>query len=149
MQRSTKILIAVILTLGIAGGAAAVGKHRFGNPEKKARHMVNYISDELSLDATQQQALSVFKDQLISSHSDFRGNMVNLHEDANSLFTADVFNRSKALDLINSRTAQINTLAPDLVNSLGNFLDSLNSEQKAQISEFIANRPERHRKHRY
>ena len=147
MQRSSKILIAIILTLGIAGAATAVGKHRYGNPEKRAKHMVNYISDELNLDATQQQALSVFKDALINARTTARSDMTDLRENANSLFTADVFDRAEALELINSRTARINAMAPDLVGSLGDFLDSLNSEQKAQVTEFIADHHHRHKRH--
>lgn len=149
MQRSTKIIIAVVLTLGIAGAATAVGKHRYGNPEKRAKHMVNYISDELNLDATQQQALTVFKDQLISSRTTVKSDMADLHKDTTSLLTAEVFDRAQALELINVRTAQINTLAPELVNSLGDFLDSLDSEQKAQVTEFISSRHHRHHRSRY
>jgi len=149
MQRPTKIFIAVILTLGIAGGAAAVGKHRFGSPERKAKHMVNYITEALDLDASQQQALLVLKEQLIQSHTSIKSDMVNLHNDVNSLFVADAFNRTQALDLINARTAQINSLAPDLVNSVGDFLDSLNPAQKAQVSEFLAHRHQRQRIYRY
>jgi len=149
MQRSTTILIAVILTLGIAGAAAAVGKHRFGDPEKRAKHMVNYISDELNLDATQKQALSVFKEQLISSHTTVRSDMTDLHSNAKSLITADVFDRAQALDLISDKTARINAVAPELVSSLGDFLDSLNADQKAQVSEFIEKHNHRHKKHRH
>ncbi len=148
MQRSSKFLIAIILTLGIAGAATAVGKHRFGSSEKRATHMVNYISDELNLDATQQQALSVFKDQLLSSRTIAKSDMAELHEDVNSLFTAEVFDRAQALDLINARTARIDSLAPDLIGSLADFMDSLDSEQKAQVAEFIARHKHRHSKHR-
>lgn len=147
MQRSTKIIIALVLTLGIAGAATAVGKHRFGNPEKRATHMVNYISDELDLDATQQQALSVLKDQLLNSRTVIHSDMADLRADATSLFTSDVFDRAQALELVNTRTAQINALAPEIVGSLGDFLDSLNAEQKAAVSEFVENH--RHRRHKH
>ena len=149
MKRTSKVLIAIILTLGIAGAATAFGKHRFGNPEKRAEHMVSYISDELNLDTTQQHALSAFKDTLINSQSIVRSDMKDLREEANSLFTSDVFDRAMALDLINSRTARVNTLAPDLVNSLGDFLDSLDSEQKTRISEFATKHALRHKRHRH
>ena len=123
MKHISKVLIAIILTLGIAGAATAFGKHRFGKPEKRAEYMVSYISDELNLDTIQQQALSVFNDTLINSQSIVRSDMKDLRMQANSLFASDVFDRAMALDLINSRTARVNTLAPDLVNSLGDFLD--------------------------
>lgn len=149
MQRSSKILITVVLTLGLAGAATAYGKHRFGNPEKRATHMVNYVSDELDLDSTQQQALTVFKDQLLSSRAVVRDEMTETREELKSLFAADVFDRAKALELINTRTSQINSMAPELVGSLGDFLDSLNADQKAQINEFIAEQKGRHHRFRH
>ena len=149
MKHISKVLIAIILTLGIAGAATAFGKHRFGNPEKRAEYMVSYISDELNLDTIQQQALSVFKDTLINSQSIVRSDMKDLRMQANSLFASDVFDRAMALDLINSRTARVNTLAPDLVNSLGDFLDSLDSEQKTRVSEFATKHALRHKRHRH
>ena len=149
MKHISKVLIAIILTLGIAGAATAFGKHRFANPEKRAEYMVSYISDELNLDTTQQQALSVFKDTLINSQSIVRSDMKDLRMQANSLFASDVFDRAMALDLINSRTARVNTLAPDLVNSLGDFLDSLDSEQKTRVSEFVTKHALRYKRHRH
>ena len=149
MKHISKVLIAIILTLGIAGAATAFGKHRFANPEKRAEYMVSYISDELNLDTTQQQALSVLKDTLINSQSIVRRDMKDLRDETNSLFTSDVFDRAMALDLINSRTARVNTLAPDLVNSLGDFLDSLDSEQKTRVSEFVTKHALRYKRHRH
>lgn len=147
MKRSSKILMTVVLTLGIAGAAAAVGKHRFGNPEKRATHMMNYISDELNLDATQQQTLTVFKDQLLNSRASMRKEMGNIRANAKSLIEADQFDRAQALDLVNAKTSQINSIAPDVINSLGDFLDSLNNDQKAQISDFMAKHKKRHHRH--
>lgn len=147
MKRSSKILMTVVLTLGIAGAAAAVGKHRFGNPEKRATHMMNYISDELNLDATQRQTLTVFKDQLLNSRASMRKEMGNIRANAKSLIEADQFDRAQALDLVNAKTSQINSIAPDVINSLGDFLDSLNNDQKAQISDFMAKHKKRHHRH--
>ena len=148
MQRTGKILIAILLTLGIASAATAVGKHRFGSSEKRAKHAVNYISDELNLDSTQHQALSVFKDHLITSRKNFHKEMDQLHQDANTVLTADVFDRARALELVDSRTAMINAAAPELVSALGDFLDSLNPEQKTKVSDFIEKRIQ-HKRHRH
>jgi len=137
MQRSKKILITIALTLGIAGAAFAVGKHHYGNPDKRANHIVNYISDELDLDTTQKQALTVLKDSLIHIRKTFRSEMTEIHQDAKSLITADVFDRAQALSLIDTRTARINSVAPEIVGALGDFLDTLNSEQKTRVSNFI------------
>ena len=62
MKTASKIAIASILSLGIIGGAYAYGKHRFGDPAKRATHAVNYVADELE-QITIAYATSVHKSQ--------------------------------------------------------------------------------------
>ena len=59
MKRSTKIITAVALSIGLIGGAAAIGKNRH-NPEQRADRMVQRITTELALDATQSQACLLY-----------------------------------------------------------------------------------------
>ncbi len=144
MKRSTKIITAVALTLGIAGGAAAVGKHRFADPAKRADFMVSYVSGELDLDSTQQQALGVLKDQLLAARETMKGQVSGAHQQAGELIAAETFDQASALELINSKTAAVNGVAPDVINALGGFLDTLDAEQKAEIAEFVAEHKGRH-----
>lgn len=144
MKRSTKIITAVVLSLGIAGGAAAVGKHRFGDPAKRASFMVSYVSEELALDSTQKQALTVLKDEVMAARESMRGQISGVHEQAGALIAAETFDRAGALQLINSKTAAVNSVAPEVVTALGNFLDTLDAGQKAEIVEFMQQRRGRH-----
>ncbi len=144
MKRSVKIVTAVVLTLGIAGGAAAVGKHRFGDPVKRANFMVSYISDELELDSTQQQALTVLKDELLAARESMKGQVSGVHQEAGELIAAESFDQARALEMINNKTSAINSVAPDVINALGGFLDTLNAEQKAEVAEFVSEHRGRH-----
>lgn len=149
MKRSTKIITAVALTLGIAGGAAALGKHQYGDPQKRADKIAGYISSELELDATQQQALDVLKTQMLTARQTVKTDKSAMKEEAMALVNAETFDRAKALDMINSKMSMVNEQAPDMVNALGDFLDSLNAEQKAEIAEFVEEHRGHHgRKHR-
>lgn len=145
MKRSTKIITTVVLTLGIASGAAAWGKHRYGDPQKRATHMVNYISDELELDATQEQALSALKDQLLVVRQTMKSELEPAREQARTLINAETFDQAQALELINAKTAAINSVAPETIAAFGNFLDSLNAEQKARVVEFMEHKKRGHR----
>lgn len=140
MKRTTIVVASTVLALGIAGGASAVGKHRFGNPEKRAAFMVEYVSDELNLDATQEQALSALKDQVLAARGNLREQMKSTHEQARELMSADQFDRAQALALVSGKTAAINAAAPEIVTALGDFLDTLDAEQKAAVAEFITER---------
>lgn len=137
MKRSTKIITAVALTLGIVGGATAYGKHQWGDPAKRAKHVVSYVADELDLDAAQTDKLTALKDKLLATGKHMRGEMKPLHGDVADLLAADSFDQAKALEMIANKTALINDNAPEMLTAVGSFLDSLNPEQKAELIEFM------------
>ena len=137
MKRSTKIITAIALTVGLAGGTAAYAKHQYGDAGKRADKMVSYISDKLELDATQQQALDVLKTQMVSARETVKADRQSMKADALALISADTFDRAAALDMVNSKVTMVNAQAPEMINALGDFLDTLNAEQKAEIAEFV------------
>lgn len=149
MNRSTKIITAVVLTVGIAGGAAAFGKHQFGDMEKRADKITGYIAYELELDETQKQALNVLKTQIVTARQTVKADRSEMKQEAMALLNAETFNRAAALDMINAKVAMVNEQAPDMVNALGDFLDTLNAEQKAEIAEFVEQHRGRHGRKRH
>ena len=144
MKRSTKIITAVVLTFGIAGGAVAYGKHKWGDAESRAEHMISYVSEELELDTAQTEHLTALKDQLMTTGQHVRGEMKPMHTDISALIAADTFDQAKALEMINRKTTMMNEQAPDVIAALGTFMDSLNAEQKAEVQEFIEHKRGRH-----
>lgn len=148
MKRSTKIITATVLTLGVVGGAAAIGKHRFGSPEARIDYMMGYVSEELRLDSGQEQALEVLKDEVLNARTLMKDQMTPMRDEISTLLNADSFNQAAALEMITEQTATINELAPGLVMAFGNFLDGLDAEQKAEVVEFIEKRAE-HRRGRH
>ena len=149
MKRSTKIITAVILSVGVVGGAAAYGKHRFGSPQSHANYMVGYISDELNLDANQKQSLNALKNEIMSARLTMREQVQPVRDEIQSLISAEKFDQDKALEMINGKIAAINQEAPIVVAALGNFLDGLNAEQKSDILEFVQHRAEHRRHHKH
>jgi len=137
MKRSTKIITAVALTLGIAGGAAAYGKHKWGDPETRAKHMVSYVSEELELDSAQTEKLVALKDQMLTTGKRVRGEMKPMHGYLSELIGAETFDQAKALELITHKTSMVTENAPEILAAMGDFLDSLNPAQKAEVVDFI------------
>ena len=80
------------------------------------------------------------KDQALVAKNAVHGEMGTARDDFRALIEADSFDQGKALELINSKTATVNSVAPDLVIALGNFMDSLNAEQKQEIVDFMNSR---------
>ena len=147
MKRSTKIVTAVVLTLGVAGGAAAYGKHRFGSPESRANYMVGYVSEELNLSSTQEQSLQKLKQEIMTARVTLKEQVKSARKEIQSLISSERFDQEKAIELINGKTAAISEAAPTVVAALGKFLDGLNAEQKEEIMEFIQHKAEHHRHH--
>jgi Spy/CpxP family protein refolding chaperone len=137
MKRSFKIITAVVLTLGIAGCAGAYGKHRWGNPETKAKHVISYVTEELDLDSDQSEKLITLTDQMMQTGKILRNEMAPMHNDITALISADTFDQDHAMEILNTKTALMNQQAPDILAALGGFLDSLNPEQKAEVIELI------------
>ncbi len=137
MKRSTKIITAIILTFGIAGGAVAYGKHQWGNPETKAKHVISYVTEELDLDSSQSEKLTALAGKMMETGKLFRSEMAPMHSDVTALISADTFDQDQALEMLTSKTALMNQHAPDVLAALGAFLDSLSAEQKEEVLEFI------------
>jgi len=138
MKKSTKIVSAIVITLSVitAGGAYAA-KFAERDHSRKAEYAVSFISHKLDLDATQEQALSALKDQVLTAKDAMHEQMGTTRDDVKLLVGADSFDKAKALDMVSTKTATIDTVAPELIGALGNFLDSLDAEQKAEIISFM------------
>lgn len=144
MKRSIKIITAIVLTLGIAGCAGAYGKHQWGNPEIKAKHIISYVTEELDLDTDQRQKLVTLTNQMIQTRKILRNEMRPLHGDIMALISADTFDQNQAMEILTSKTTLMNQQAPDILAALGEFLDSLNSEQKTEVIEFMQHKRGHH-----
>jgi len=141
MKKSTKIISGVIVAIAItAGGVAVADKGSHGKRGMHAEYAVGFIAKKLDLDETQKQALDALKDQMLVARETVNGQMQTAKADARALIQSDTFDQAKALDLVNSKTASVNSVAPELVGALGNFLDTLDEGQKAEILEFMDSR---------
>lgn len=147
MKKSTKITTAIVIALGIAGTSAAVaGKNYMQNHENRAEHAVSFISSKLDLDTTQEQALTALKDQVLIAKNTMSEQMQTARSDVRSLVDAESFDQGKALELVTTKTATVDAVAPELVVALGNFLDTLDASQKQEILEFMDSREGKHKR---
>lgn len=141
MKRSTKIISAVVVTVAIVtGGVAYAGKHARGDHEEHAEYAAIFVAKKLDLDTTQKQALDTLMSEMVAAKQRMQEQMVTTKSDVRALVEAESFDQAKALEMVTGKTATVNEVAPELVVALGNFMDSLNAEQKAEIVEFMDSR---------
>jgi len=142
MKRSTKIISAVVLSVGLIGGTTAYATYKASDADARAAYVVTYISSELNLDDKQKQLLGELRDKVMAVRSTLHAQGKPLHQDVAKLVGADTFDQQQALDMINSKTELVKSEAPQIIAAFGNFLDGLNSEQKTEILEFIEHKKE-------
>ena len=145
MKRSSKIIIGAVLTLGIAGGVAAYGKHHFSDSTRFAGYMVEHVSDELELTDVQTLSLQGLADEVVKVKSQMKSEMKNDRQTLRDMLAAPNFDQGKALQLLNEKTTAIKDNAPTVVAALGKFLDGLTAEQKAEILERMDQHRHQHR----
>lgn len=138
MKKSTKIITAVVVAFGLtAAGATFAGKGRWHSSDEHAEYAVGFIAKKLDLTATQEQSLAALKDQVLIAKSAMHEKMESTHTEISGLIGADSFDQGKALELITAKTDTIDTVAPELVGALGNFMDTLNAEQKQEVLDML------------
>ena len=141
MKKSTKILIATAMILGVSGGVFAFGKHNHWgiSPEDKAEFVCERITKKLNLNELQQQNLQALVGEAMDLMREMRAEKAANKAEVEALLTPQVFDQNKALQMIQTKTQRINDKAPAVVASLAVFIDSLDEDQRAKVQSFVAN----------
>ena len=147
MKKSTKIIAAIVLIAGASTAVYAFGKHDHWKmtPEEKSEFIIEKVTKKLELDSQQQQELSELVDTVIEIVVDARAGKIENITEIQQLLNEPSFNQARALELVQQKTQMINDKAPIVIASLGNFLDSLNAEQKQELQSFVQHHRQYHR----
>lgn len=154
MKKSTKILIATSLILGISGSVFAFGKHgQWGmSPEDKAEFMTERVTEKLNLNESQQQNLQVLVGEVLAFMQGMRAERETHKTQIQEMIAEPVLDQGRALQMIETKTQLVSEKAPVMIASLASFLDSLDTAQKTQLQGFIAkgmHHGRRHSEHGY
>ncbi|MCU0775080.1 MAG: Spy/CpxP family protein refolding chaperone [Ideonella sp.] len=143
-----RTLLAAVAALSL-GGLAACGSHhghgRDGWSEERVSEMrgkaVERISGRLDLTQPQKAKLETLADALIAQRQALRGAPgSNPRDELKALVAGDKFDRTQALNLLQSKTAAVQGQGPKVVEAMADFYDSLNATQQAQVREFMDKR---------
>lgn len=140
------LLIVVIIGTGtIAGCNSSMFKH---TPEKKAQWIVNEITDELTLSDAQIQKLNVIKDHVLSLRKEHQSEHESTHQVILGLLSQPTLDQAKLNELVVQKSEMIVSKAPHIITLLGDFYDSLSTEQQKTFREAIAEHMNK-RKHQH
>jgi len=147
MNRLSKGILITGSILAIGTGLVAC-KHG-DSPDEHAAYIEKKITKELELDNAQQEKLHALKQVFMTARNTLHKNKDGLHQAVETLLNQDTLDRQKVLSMITMHTDNMKQQAPPVVEALGNFYDSLTSEQRKELHEHIQDRMEqgRHRHH--
>jgi periplasmic protein CpxP/Spy len=144
IKRSLIGLTSVTVVLGGLTACGGRGHHGEGWSAEQVSEVrskvVNRISGKLDLDVAQKQKLGALADQIIASRTAFRGDAADPRADVKALIAGDKFDRAAAQTLLDQKTQAIQGNAPQTINALADFYDSLNPEQQKQVREKLDKR---------
>jgi Spy/CpxP family protein refolding chaperone len=142
MKKSTKIITATVLTLGVVGGVAAY-KSDGGFSERgwhRGEHFISHVRDELDLTPEQTEALQAIRDQIWEIRQSVKQDQETRTQRLLALIDGEVFDQGGALELVTQKTELVDQYAPQVIASVASFYDGLSAEQQAEVREHIVKR---------
>lgn len=142
-----RTLITVFGVTALFGGLAAWASnhyhHRWGsmNAEQRAEmrtRVLERIGSQLELDAAQKAKLAVLADQLQAQRAAIVGTTTNPRAELQGLIAGPAFDRTRAGALLETKLSAVHVAAPQVVNALADFYDSLRPEQQAKVRDFLS-----------
>jgi len=111
---------------------------------KMRERMIDKVSRELTLDDAQKQKLGVLADKLREQRVALTGSTPDPRADLQQLIAGNTFDRTRAQQLVDEKTAAVRSKAPEVITALGDFYDSLRPEQQQKVRDFMARHRSRH-----
>ena len=147
MKLSKRAIIVITSGVLLIGGVAAC-KHKMhsASAEERGEWVVDKVSKELELNDSQRIKLVEVKDQFIAARKSMRSDREEARKEVLAMLKQPTLDREKMNAMINQKMATINTRSPAIVDAIGNFFDSLDDSQRAELSEFIEDKMEHHAK---
>lgn len=137
MKRRTKIILGSLISLGLVGAVTAkqfpgCGQGHF------AKKMVHRISHKLDLNDAQEAELEKLKTNMQEKFQQHHAQRSPV-EDILSVFETQL-DQDKAMQLLAKRTNMMQENAPDMINALAGFYNTLDAKQQEKVKEMVEKR---------
>jgi Spy/CpxP family protein refolding chaperone len=143
MKKSSKIIIASVVILGISGSVLAFGaKHHFENMsmQEKAEMFNNHISRKLDLNTEQEVKLESLSSRFAEIIQQVKQQKEDRAQFIEQMLGEGPMDQTALLQKISDKTNMVNQNAPEMVALIAQFVNSLDAEQKAELKEMIEKR---------
>jgi periplasmic protein CpxP/Spy len=136
---SAVVLVGALSACGSSGGHRGSDRMSTENQVKMREKLVDRVSSKLDLNTEQKAKLVTLAEVMQTQRSNLMGQTDPRAEIA-AVVAGDKFDRVKAQNLINEKTAVVSKQSPATVTAMADFYDSLNTTQQAKVREFMQRR---------
>lgn len=141
MSKNFLIAMAITGVVSVSGLAWAKTKGYCDNGEF-TQHVAEWVSYKLDLNEEQKGKLQQLTDQLGLLRQDMAKNRARMGDEMKNLLAAPSLDRDRLMRLLDEQHRARAEHRGELVNAVADFSDSLQPEQRAQLTELIAKRLE-------
>ena len=127
-----KGLYIVLVALLIGGIAGFTGCRRHSH-EAKAEFMVDYISETLDLDESQQEHLNQIKDEVMAEAKEMHANKEAMHEELVAQLRSEEIDQELVRNRIAEHREKMDAIIELLVVRIAEFHKTLTPEQKEKL----------------
>ena len=113
-----------------------------GTPEERGERMIQKITEELALTEMQQSNLSEVKDRFLEMRKTMQSNRVQTKTDIQLMLKKPTLDRDMANSIVNQHIETIHSGSPAIISAIGDFYDSLDDTQRAEIRAFVEDKME-------
>lgn len=132
-----------LITVGVV--ACNHGMH-FGTAEERGEWMVQKVSKELALNPVQQARLEAVKAGFLEMRSSMRSDREQTRSEVMAMLQQPTLDRDKANAIVAQYLEKAGTQSPRIIDAIADFYDSLDDEQRAELTGFIQHKMEHHRR---
>ena len=131
-----------IYMTGIALLTTSIVACNRGTPEERGERMVQKITEELALTEMQQTNLSEVKDRFLEMRKTMQSNREQTKTDIQLMLKKPTLDRDMVNTIVNQHIETVHSGSPAIINAIGDFYDSLDDMQRAEIREFVEDKME-------
>ncbi len=129
LKKGLVILIIALLIVAVAGFSAC----RRHSHAHKAEFMVDYITETLDLDESQQEQLNQIKDEVMAEAKEMHANKESMHAELVAQLRSEEIDQALVRARIAEHRAKMDRIIDLLVMRIAEFHKTLTAEQKEKL----------------
>jgi uncharacterized membrane protein len=140
-------IIVGIFGIGLLSSALVVSACVNHTPEEQAEWLTQKATDKLELNQAQQEMFRPLSKKLVQIRTDMKQHKAEKHKELLTMLSQPTLERDKAIRRINKHIDDLQAKTPDLVNSFGDFYDSLTDDQRQALRAELNGHFDHHHSH--